>query len=144
MAAQADPRTMKMAVLEQREIDALRAQADRQAVERARQLREFDPDNSRGGRALDRIVERFRIESGEQSGRNRALAGAAWAAGRLVAGGELREADAKGRLMDEAVMTGLPEREASYVVSQQFRRARSKPRAFDRSHVIGVSLKVRL
>ena len=80
---------------------------------------------------LNKICDRYWNDAG-QGGRNNALAGAAWAAGRLVAGGELEEKETAQRLVTEAVASGLPLREAIDVVRGQFRHAAKSPRVLER------------
>lgn len=120
------------AILEQRAVDQARAQKDRERVKEAARMRVLDKDRDRGDRVLTKIVERFWAEAGAESGRNRALAGAAWAAGRLVAGGELNEDSVTRDLVAEGVAAGLPAHEAKYVVARQMQRARAQPRALER------------
>ena len=120
------------AILEQRAVDQARAEKDRERVRESARLRLLDRDRGRGDRVLAKIVERFWAEAGAESGRNRALAGAAWAAGRLVAGGELDEDSVRRDLVAEGVAAGLPAHEATYVVGKQMQRARAEPRALER------------
>ena len=120
------------AILEQRAVDQARAEKDRERVRESARLRLLDRDRDRGDRVLAKIVERFWAEAGAESGRNRALAGAAWAAGRLVAGGELDEDSVRRDLVAEGVAAGLPAHEAKYVVGKQMQRARAEPRALER------------
>ena len=120
------------AIAEQRAVDEAAAERNRQRVAEAARLRALVPDTDRVERVFALIVGKFWQEAGSESGRNRALAGAAWAAGRLVAGGELDEARVVGTLVAEGVAAGLPARECEYVVGQQVRRARSRPRALER------------
>ncbi len=115
--------------------DALRAEESQNAeLEMARQRRQraaADPFDRPGERILNRIVDRFWADAG-QGGRNNALAGAAWAAGRLVAGGELQHEETVRRLVLEATQAGLPWREAQDVVRGQVSRAKEKPRVLER------------
>jgi FKBP-type peptidyl-prolyl cis-trans isomerase (trigger factor) len=103
-----------------------------QMLREAARLRTLQPETDRVQRILEKIVARFWSEAAEESGRNQALAGAAWAVGRLVAGGELAEAEAVQRMVAEGTQAGLPAHEADYVVRQQVRRARVKPRVLER------------
>ena len=99
-------------------------------LEAARARRPLNPDDRAGERILDRIVDRFWNDAG--AGRNNALAGAAWAAGRLVAGGELEREPTVRRLVTDGVAAGLPLREALDVVRGQIDRAKSQPRVLER------------
>jgi hypothetical protein len=121
------------AIAEQHEVDQARAAEDRERLKEAARLRALDPQHDRVDRVLDKIVERFWQEASAESGRNRALAGAAWAAGRLVAGGELDEARAVQVLVHEGHASGLPSHECTYVVKKQIARARTRPRALART-----------
>jgi hypothetical protein len=121
------------AIAEQHEVDQARAAKDRERLKEAARLRALDPQHDRVDRVLDKIVERFWQEASAESGRNRALAGAAWAAGRLVAGGELDEARAVQVLVHEGHASGLPAHECTYVVKKQITRARMRPRALART-----------
>lgn len=126
---------LEHAVIESRGIVARQAQVQRKRLERAAKLRELDRQEDRQDRVFARIVEKFWQQAGEESGRNRALAGAAWAAGRLVAGGELDGQRVTDTLIAEGERAGLPHHEAKYVVTQQVRRARSQPRALERKSI---------
>ena len=121
------------AIAEQREVERVRALEDRERLKETARLRALDPQRDRVDRVLDKIVERFWREASAESGRNRALAGAAWAAGRLVAGGELDEARAVQVLVHEGHASGLPSHECTYVVKKQITRARTRPRALART-----------
>jgi hypothetical protein len=100
-------------------------------LEQARRSRPaFDAKRSAEA-ILNKICDRYWNDAG-QGGRNNALAGAAWAAGRLVAGGELEEKETVQRLVTEAVASGLPLREAMDVVRGQFRHAAKSPRVLER------------
>jgi hypothetical protein len=100
-------------------------------LEQARRSRPaFDARRAAEG-ILNKICDRYWNDAA-QGGRNNALAGAAWAAGRLVAGGELEEKVAGQRLVTEAVASGLPLREAMDVVRGQFRHAEKSPRVLER------------
>lgn len=99
-------------------------------LEAARARRAVAPPDNAGERILDRIVDRFWNDAG--SGRNNALAGAAWAAGRLVAGGELEREPTVRRLVTDGVAAGLPLREALDVVRGQIDRAKAQPRVLER------------
>jgi len=96
-------------------------------IERARARRPAFDDSRKADGILNKICDRYWNDAA-QGGRNNALAGAAWAAGRLVAGGELEEKAAGQRLVTEAVASGLPLREAMDVVRGQFRHAEKSPR----------------
>lgn len=119
-------------------IEVLRARAEeaaaeQQARQRARelaQLRSFD-SRERGAGIFNAICSRYWQEVSEGAGRNQALSGAAWAAGRLVAGGELGEAHARDTLIDHGVQAGLPATEATDVVRGQMKRAASRPRVLE-------------
>lgn len=114
-------------------IRAEEAQAEerrQRELEAARARRAVAPPDNAGERILDRIVDKFWNEAG--AGRNNALAGAAWAAGRLVAGGELEREPTVRRLVTDGVAAGLPLREALDVVRGQIDRAKTKPRVLDR------------
>ncbi len=121
------------------EAELRQVRADEQAAERRRiallkeasRRRTVNPSDQRAERILDAIVSRFYQEATD-AGRNNALAGAAWAAGRLVAGGELAEKPAADRLVTEGVAAGLPWREAKEVVRGQFRHATKNPRVLER------------
>lgn len=113
---------------EELEADARRVQQLREAA----RLRELAPQTDRVQRVMQAIVARFWQEAGDESGRNRALAGAAWAAGRLAAGGELTEDEVVQRLIAEGTSAGLSARECDYVVRSQVRRARKNPRVLQR------------
>ena len=117
---------------------------ERAHLERMARLRELAPDRDRQDRVFRRIVDKFWQEAAGESGRNRALAGAAWAAGRLVAGGELDGAEVTNTLISEGERCGLPHHEAKYVVTRQMERARQRPRALERSPMARVDLKVKL
>ena len=95
-------------------------------------LREIRPEADRVQRIVDAIVSRFWSEASEESGRNQALAGAAWAIGRLVAGGEVADDQARAMLIAEGVKAGLPWAEARDTVAGQMRRARVNPRVLER------------
>ena len=95
-------------------------------------LREMRPETDRVQRIVDAIVSRFWSEAAEDSGRNQALAGAAWAIGRLVAGGEVADDQARALLIAEGVKAGLPWAEARDTVAGQMRRARANPRVLER------------
>lgn len=120
-------------------LEVLRSRADELAAEqearqRARelaQLRSFD-SRERGTGIFDAICSRYWQEVSEGAGRNHALSAAAWAAGRLVAGGELGEAHARDTLIAHGVQAGLPHREAADVVRGQMKRAASRPRVLER------------
>ena len=112
-------------------------------LEAARARRAMAPADNAGERILDRIVDKFWNEAA-QAGRNNALAGAAWAAGRLVAGGELEREPTVRRLVTDGVAAGLPLREALGVVRGQVARAKTKPRVLEHSQVSRVELGVRL
>lgn len=103
-------------------------------LEEARRRRVHDPFDRRADGILNRIVDRFWAEA-EQAGRNNALAAAAWAAGRLVAGGELEAEATTTRLVTEATSAGLPWREARDVVRGQIARARTRPRVLEREPI---------
>jgi len=120
------------AIAEQRAVDLAREEKAREQVAEAARLRAMDPQRDRLDAVFRKIVERFWQEAGAESGRNRALAGAAWAAGRLVAGGELDESTVSRDLVAEGVAAGLPAHEAKYVVAKQIQRARRQPRALQR------------
>ena len=126
---------IEAAIAEQREVDQARAAEDREQLKEAARLRALDPQHDRVDRVLGKIVERFWQEASSESGRNRALAGAAWAAGRLVAGGELDEARAVQVLVHEGHASGLPSHECTYVVKKQITRARTRPRALARTSI---------
>lgn len=114
-------------------IRAEEAQAEerrQRELEAARARRAMAPPDNAGERILDRIVDKFWNEAG--AGRNNALAGAAWAAGRLVAGGELEREPTVRRLVTDGVAAGLPLREALDVVRGQMDRAKTKPRVLER------------
>jgi hypothetical protein len=121
------------------EAEMRQVRADEDAAERRRiallkeaaRRRAVNPSDRRAERILDAIVARFYQEATD-AGRNNALAGAAWAAGRLVAGGELAEKTAADRLVAEGVAAGLPAREAKDVVRGQFRHATRNPRVLER------------
>jgi hypothetical protein len=119
------------------ELSAIRAEEAEEA-ERRRQLvtaaasrRNQLHGHDHAQRILEAIITRFYTDAA-QGGRNNALAGAAWAAGRLVAGGELAEKPAAERLVTEGVAAGLPWREARDVVRGQFRHATKNPRVLER------------
>ena len=120
------------AIAEQRAVDLAREEKARERVAEAARLRAMDPQRDRLDAVFRQIVERFWQEASAESGRNRALAGAAWAAGRLVAGGELDENTVSRDLVAEGVAAGLPVHEAKYVVGKQIQRARRQPRALER------------
>lgn len=117
------------------ELLAIRAEQAAAGERRARELeaarakRPLTADDRAGERILDRIVDKFWNDAG--SGRNNALAGAAWAAGRLVAGGELEREATVRRLVTDGVAAGLPMREALDVVRGQISRAKAKPRVLE-------------
>lgn len=119
--------------------EILRARAEEQDRERrqieeasrARQRRDFAADDRAADRILDRICDRFWTDAAD-GGRNNALAGAAWAAGRLVAGGELEHDATLNRLVTEATAAGLPWREARDVARGQMHRAKGNPRVLER------------
>lgn len=113
------------------------------AAERAR-LRPAFESGAAGQRILDAICSRFWQEVSGGAGRNQALSGAAWAAGRLVAGGELSAATARDTLTAAGVEAGLPWREAADVVRGQIKRAEVKPRVLERQSASRVDLGVRL
>jgi len=119
------------------ELAAIRADAAaeahrvRQLVTAAASRRNPMHGHDRAQRILDAIITRFYSDAA-QGGRNNALAGAAWAAGRLVAGGELPEKPTTERLVTEAVASGLSWREAMDVVRGQFRHAAKSPRVLER------------
>lgn len=98
-------------------------------IEAARARRAVAPADNAAERILDLIVNTFWNEAG--AGRNNALAGAAWAAGRLVAGGELEREPTVRRLVTDGVAAGLPLREALDVVRGQVDRAKSRPRVLE-------------
>jgi hypothetical protein len=100
-------------------------------LDAARARRPLNADDRAGERILDRIVDKFWNDAA-QAGRNNALAGAAWAAGRLVAGGELEREATVRRLVTDGVAAGLPMREALDVVRGQISRAKAKPRVLER------------
>jgi len=100
-------------------------------LEQARRRRPAFDESRKADGILNRICDRYWNDAG-QGGRNNALAGAAWAAGRLVAGGELEEKETVQRLVTEAVASGLPLREAMDVVRGQFRHAAKSPRVLER------------
>lgn len=102
-----------------------------QMLEQARRNRPAFDDSRKAEAILNKICDRYWNDSA-QGGRNNALAGAAWAAGRLVAGGELPEKSTTERLVTEAVASGLPWREAMDVVRGQFRHAAKSPRVLER------------
>ena len=104
------------------------------AAERAR-LRPAFGSGAAGQRIFDAICSRFWREVSGGAGRNQALSGAAWAAGRLVAGGELAAITARDTLITAGVDVGLPWREASDVVRGQIKRAEVRPRALERQSV---------
>jgi hypothetical protein len=115
--------------IEQELVAALRDQVEgekarREKLREAQRLRALAPDLDRAQRVLEKIVGRFHDEV--------AIAGAAWAAGRLVAGHELPEDATLARLIDEGVAVGLGARECDYTVKAQVRRARSSPRVLPR------------
>ena len=110
---------------------AAEARARQIAAERARLRPAFD-SGAAGQRILDAICSRFWQEVSGGAGRNQALSGAAWAAGRLVAGGELTDATARDTLIAQGVQAGLPWREAADVVRGQIKRAEVKPRVLER------------
>ena len=115
---------------ELRQIRADEAAAeDRRLVdlERARARRPAFDDSRKADGILNKICDRYWNDAAK-GGRNNALAGAAWAAGRLVAGGELPEKPTTERLVTEAVASGLPRSEAMDVVRGQFRHAAKSPR----------------
>jgi hypothetical protein len=124
------------------EAELRQVRADEQAAERRRiallkeasRRRTVNPSDQRAERILDAIVSRFYQEATD-AGRNNALAGAAWAAGRLVAGGELQPEDTLNRLVSEGVAAGLPLREARDVVRGQFRHAEKNPRVLTQRSV---------
>ncbi len=101
------------------------------AAERVRQRPAFD-SGAAGQRILGAICSRFWQEVSGGAGRNQALSGAAWAAGRLVAGGELSAATARDTLIAAGTQAGLPWREAADVVRGQVKRAEAKPRVLER------------
>jgi len=110
-------------------------QAEARQLERlkdAAALRKIRPEADRVQRIVDAIVTRFWAEAAEDSGRNQALAGAAWAIGRLVAGGEVADEKARALLIAEGVKAGLPWAEARDTVAGQMRRARANPRVLER------------
>lgn len=110
---------------------AAEARARQIAAERARLRPAFD-SGAAGQRILDAICSRFWQEVSGGAGRNQALSGAAWAAGRLVAGGELSATTARDTLTAAGVEAGLPWREAQDVVRGQIKRAEVKPRVLER------------
>jgi len=131
---------------ELRQIRADEAAAeDRRLVEleRARARRPAFDDSRKADGILNKICDRYWNDAAK-GGRNNALAGAAWAAGRLVAGGELPEKPTTERLVTEAVASGLSWREAMDVVRGQFRHAAKSPRVLERSQMSRVELGVRL
>ncbi len=123
--------------IEQELVAALRDQVEgerlrREKLREAARLRALAPDLDRAQRVLEKIVGRFHDEVAQGAGRNSAIAGAAWAAGRLVAGHELPEDATLARLIDEGVAVGLGARECDYTVKAQVRRARTSPRVLPR------------
>ncbi len=110
---------------------AAEARAREVAAERARLRPAFD-SGAVGQRILDAICSRFWQEVSGGAGRNQALSGAAWAAGRLVAGGELSATTARDTLIAQGVQAGLTWREAADVVRGQIKRAEVKPRVLER------------
>ena len=118
------------------ELRAVRAEEAVADERRARELkaararRAVAPADNAGERILDKIVDKFWNEAA-QAGRNNALAGAAWAAGRLVAGGELEREPTVRRLVTDGVAAGLPMREALDVVRGQVDRAKERPRVLE-------------
>lgn len=113
---------------------AAEARAREVAAERARLRPAFDSDAA-GQRILGAICSRFWQEVSAGTGRNQALSGAAWAAGRLVAGGELSAATARDTLIAAGVEAGLSWREAADVVRGQIKRAEVKPRVLERQSI---------
>ena len=116
---------------EELEADARRVEMLRAAAA-ARQVR---PQADRVQRIVDAIVNKFWQEASGESGRNQALAGAAWAVGRLAAGGEVSEETVRQMLIAEGVKAGLPWPEARDTVAGQMRRARTQPRVLQRESV---------
>ena len=125
-------RTYDDLIHEWRQVEADEAQRLlREATERLkRREREWWSDSSdRRGRAiLRKIVQRFAEDVAQGRSRNESLAAASWAAGRLVAGHELGEADARRDLLDAAREVGLPEHEARGVIRRRFVAAQQRPR----------------
>lgn len=120
----------ELALVESDEREAHARQLEQ--LKAAAALREIRPETDRVQRIIDAIVARFWAEAAEDSGRNQALAGAAWAVGRLVAGGEVADDQARALLIAEGVKAGLPWREAADTVTGQMRRARANPRVLER------------
>lgn len=125
-------RTYDDLIHEMRRVKADEAQRlVRETAERLKQReREWWSDSSdRRGRAiLRKIVQRFAEDVARGRSRNESLAAASWAAGRLVAGHELDEADARRDLLDAARGVGLPEHEARGVIRRRFVAAQQRPR----------------
>ena len=132
----------ELALIHREEREAKARQLEQ--LKAAAALRKIRPDADRVQRIVDAIVSRFWSEAAADSGRNQALAGAAWALGRLVAGGEVQDDQARALLISEGVKAGLPWAEARDTVAGQMRRARVNPRVLERAQTMRVDLAVKL
>lgn len=117
-----------------------RAEADearrlqQQAAERLKQRKRepWSDSSDRHGRAILRqIIQQFGEDVRSGRSRNEALVAASWAAGRLVAGHELGEADTRRDLLDAARAVDLPEHEARGVIRRRFVAAQKQPRVLE-------------
>jgi hypothetical protein len=113
-----------------------RAQAERIAeLRRQRERETWAHDRQRHDRrvagVLRAILRQFEDDIANGRDRNGALTGAAWAVGRLVAGGEVAEDRGRLELLDMARAVGLHEAEALGVIRRRFAAARKSPRILE-------------
>lgn len=80
---------------------------------------------------LRAILGGFEADVGRGRSRNEALTGAAWAVGRLVAGGEVEEDRGRAELLSVARAAEIPELEATGVIRRRFAAARKAPRVLE-------------
>lgn len=104
----------------------LRRQRERETWARDRELHE-----RRVAGVLRAILRGFEADVERGRDRNSSLMGAAWAVGRLVAGGEVEEGRGRDELLDMARAVGIPPGEARGVIRRRFAKAANAPRILE-------------
>ena len=141
LAAQCDADQLLALDVELAVIRGEEAQAERQHAERLAELRrererstwarDRDVHERRVAGVMRAVLHQFEADIANGRERNGALLGAAWAVGRLVAGGEVAEESGRAELLDMAAAVGLPKGEARGVIRRRFAAARKSPRILE-------------
>jgi len=127
---------VELAVIRGEEAQAERQQAERLAElrrerERSTWARDRDVHEKRVAGVMRAVLRQFEADIANGRDRNGALTGAAWAVGRLVAGGEVAEESGRAELLDMAAAVALSEHEARGVIRRRFAAAQKSPRMLE-------------